>query len=329
MPPSGTEAVEIPPRLERWLLAADEPSVRLRVLTELRGRPASHPAVVAARRAIGRRGWAAAILAEQLPGGQWLTPGTSERELYVPKYLATNWRLLVLAELGASGRDPRVAKAVRLFLRRFGNPKSDSLGGAESHLCFTGNAARLLLRLGYGSLPAVRRSIDWLVRAQKTDGGWHCFPSRTGTLDGWEALGAFAAIPAPERSPAVTRAIERGAEFYLSRALLREGPPYPPWYRLHFPNHYYYDLLVGLDLLTQLGYAGDRRLRAPVRRLTSMRDAAGRWTLDGLHPDLGATAYDIRAPFYPMAIEPPGRPSRWLTTTALTVLDRVGRASAG
>src|SRR3989442_2880155 len=42
-------------------------------------------------------------------------------------------------------------------------------------------------------------------------------------------------------------AVELGAEYYLGKELHKQGGEYPPWYRFHYPVHYYYDLLVGLD----------------------------------------------------------------------------------
>ncbi|MGB6501267.1 MAG: hypothetical protein WBG19_07710 [Thermoplasmata archaeon] len=317
----------LPRSVRRWLLKDGDPSVRYRALRDLFDRGDADPELSSARREIGRTGWAAAILADQLPDGQWHTPGTTDRDLYVPKYIATNWCLLVLAELGVSGRDRRIQRAVHLFERRMGGPKG-GFGGRGSELCFTGNAARMLSQFGYLEDPHLRDSLAWLVRRQKPDGGWHCWTSRTGTLDCWEALSAFAAVPPALRTPAIVRSIERGAEFYLSRGLLREGRrPYAPWFRLHFPVHYYYDLLVGLDVLTALGYGRDRRLRGPLDRLEAMRRPDGRWNVDAAHPDLGETTYSPRAPVYPFVLERPGEPSRWITTKALTVLRRAGRVS--
>ncbi len=322
----------VPRGIRNWLLEeAADPSVRYRVLRELLDRPEDDPEVVGARREIGRKGWAAKILGEQHPGGQWATKGTSAYELYRPKYVATNWKLLVLSDLGLTGKNPRVAKAVDLFFRRFSGTKrarfpSGGLGYRGSEVCFTGNAVRMLVRFGYLEDPRVRPAIDWLVRHQKADGGWHCSPSRTGTLDAWEALSAFAALPAGARTTAVERAIERGAGFYLDRGLLREGrAPYPPWTRLHYPVHYYYDVLVGLDTLTALGYGDDRRMRPALDRLERMRNRDGSWTMDALHPDSEDPEYRTRGPFYPLGLEVPGRPSRWITTTALGVLKRAGR----
>ncbi len=316
----------IPPRLRNWLLSKDaDPSVRVHVHRELLGHPEDDPEVVRARKEIGRNGWAAKILGEQHPRGQWATPGTSAFELYRPKYVATNWRLLVLSDLGLTRKNPRVAKAVDLFFRRFSGP-SGGLGYRGSEVCFTGNAVRMLVRLGYEGDPRLGPAIDWLVRHQKSDGGWHCFPSPKGTLDCWEALSAFAAIPPASRTPSVNRAIERGAEFYLERRLFREGrTAYAPWFRLHYPVHYFYDILVGLDVLTSLGYGDDPRMRPALDRLEKMRNPDASWNMDALHPDSEDPQYQTRGPFYPFGLEVPGRPSRWITTTALVALGRAGR----
>src|SRR3970040_506119 len=97
----------LPRKLRRWLLATDaDPSVRHRVLPELLDKPEDPPEVVRARKQVGRKGWAADILRLQHPGGQWDTAGTSARELYRPKYIATNWRLPVLSDRGGHAQHP-------------------------------------------------------------------------------------------------------------------------------------------------------------------------------------------------------------------------------
>src|SRR2546428_6787911 len=103
--------------LRTWLLAKDsDPSVRLRVLRDLLDRPADHPAVVGAQREIGRKGWAAQILRGQHPFGQCENPRTSALDLYRPKYVATNWRLLVLSELCLTNKTCSAPQAIGLLL---------------------------------------------------------------------------------------------------------------------------------------------------------------------------------------------------------------------
>ncbi len=321
--------MSLPRSLRAWLLDKDaDASVRYRVLRDLLDRPEDDGDVRRVRDTIGRKGWAAKILREQHPSGQWSTARTTARDLYVPKYVATNWRLIVLSDLGVPGAHPRIRKALGLQERRWNGwgGRGGVFGGHDSEACITGNAVRYLTRFGRFDHPTVQRSVDWLLDHQKSDGGWHCFRSATGTFDAWEPLAAFAEIPPSKRSAAVQRSIERGAEFFLGRGLLKEGDEeYAPWLRLHYPVHYYYDFLLGLDMLTSLGYADDRRLRPALNRLESMRNPDGSWSMGPLHPDTEDPNYQPRGPMYPLALEVPGKPSRWLTTTALTVLARAGR----
>jgi Prenyltransferase and squalene oxidase repeat len=317
--------VRISPRLRRWLAGRTaDPSVRARFLTEVEHRPPNDPAVRSAVRAIGRDGWAASLLEFQFPDGHWGTPGTTAEQLYRPKYVVTNWLAIVLGDLGMTRADPRIRRTAELILDRWSRRGGD-LSGRTGEICVTGNAVRTLVRFGYLDHPVVQRSIGWIVRTQKPDGGWHCFPSRTGTLDGWEGLAALAEIPASARGPAVQRAIERGAEFYLRRRLMDEGRVrYPPWFRIHYPNHYYYDVLVGLRVLTRLGYGRDRRLRPALRWLLSKRRRDGSWAIDAVHPDLDPDrgGYQFTSIVFPTRLEPPGVPSRWATVEALSVLTR-------
>lgn len=321
--------MRVSPKLNRWLTGPQsDPSVRVRFWTEVEGRSPDDPKVRRARHEIGRTGWAARLLSNQFPDGHWVTSRATAEDLYVPKYIVTNWRVIVLADLGATRSDPRIRRAAQLVLDRWTKP-GWALAGRAGEICITGNAVRTLVRFGYLDHPAVQRSIDWIVRAQKKDGGWHCFPSRTGTLDGWEGLAAFAEIPPSDRSDAVRRSIERGAEFYLERHLMDEGTEsYPPWSRIHYPNHYYYDVLVGLRILTRLGYGRDPRLRRAVRWLKERRREDGTWWIDAIHPDIDPRleGYWPRTPIYPMVLELPGAPSRWATVEALSVLARTGDA---
>jgi hypothetical protein len=313
-----------------WLLEPEQPAVRYRALTDLLGRRESDPDVREARARMPTVGWGAEILAALDSAGWW----AGGQSLYEPKYLATNWRLLVLADLGVRNDVREVRESCELWMAR--SPlKGGGVGGnamGTGHHCYTGNMARALIRFGYGDDPRVRRALEWLVESASPLGGWSCFGSGR-NLDSWEGLGAFAAYPRDRWTAPMQRCVERAAEFFLERELHRQGAPYRPWYRTHYPVHYYYDLLVGLDLLTSLGYADDPRLGHALTWLRKRRRADGRWHLDANHPDLeGATArwyrdHPKRRPI-PFELEPAGRPSKMVTLRALSVLARVGGPSA-
>lgn len=318
--------VELPPELHRWLVEEGDPSSRYFALKELFDRADTDPAVKAVHDRIGSEGWAAKILADQQELGHW-EARHDEEGLYLPKYIATNWRLLVLSDLGMTRADPRISHPVRAMFENWGGGNG-SFGGRGSETCITGNSARMFLRFGYLDAPEVTSSIDWLLKAQKADGGWHCFPSEGGTLDCWEALAAFAALPRERWTDAIRLSVERGTEFYLKRGLLTEtdGSTCAPWRRFHYPHHYYYDMLLGADLMAALGRGADPRLAPVLDEIEDRQNDDGTWNLDAYHPDLDPKdPYHPTGPFYPFSLENRGVPSRWITLLALRTLRRSGR----
>ena len=312
-------------RVLAWLLEEDQPAIRYLTLRDLLHRPRSDPELARAQRAIASTGWAADILALRDPAGWWV----SEESLYRPKYRATNWQLLVLAELGLTRAVRPIRDSCELWMRRFA-ARGGGVGGngvGTAHHCAAGNQARALIEFGYGDDPRVTRTLEWLVATADPKGGWSCF-GRGRNLDSWEGLSALAAYPQGKRTAAMQDAAERGAEFFLERELHRQGARYAPWFRLHYPVHYYYDLLVGLDVLTRLGFTDDPRLGFALDFLRKKRRPDGRWNLDAVHPDVeGSIAKWFREhPGQrpePLAFETPGAPSKMVTLRALRVLDRV------
>ncbi len=301
-----------------WLLEEDQPSIRYLALTQLCEEVQDNPEVQAAKELASEKGWAADILAEQKEGGWWI----KERSLYRPKYTATNWMLLILSDLGLGREDPRIRKACEIWIERFS--KSDGGFGTDtmkkSELCLVGNTARALVRFGYADHARVRSAFQWLVKNQKENGGWHCW-GKNGVIDAWEGMSAFAAYPRAKWTQSMKRAVERGAEFYLERKLHKQGARYGLWYRFHYPIHYYYDVLVGLDFMTSLGYGSDKRLEDTVSLLKEKQRPDGRWHLDAIHPDPEGPRYARRA--IPSGLERPGEPSKMITLRAMTVLKRL------
>jgi hypothetical protein len=307
-----------------WLLEDDQPSVRFRTLTELLGRKESDPEVREAKAMILKKGWAADILSERKPGAGWVDSSSQ----YQPKYTSTHWKMLVLSDMGLTVDEPVTLEICEFWMKGFA-AKGGFLGGSSKgtpHYCISANMARALIRFGYGDDPRVVRTLEYLVGTADPKGGWSCF-GKGRNLDSWEALSAFAVYPRSKWTTAMRSCVEKGAEFFLERELHRQGDRYSPWYRFHYPVHYYYDILVGLDFMTSLGYAKDPRLGYALSLLREKRRPDGRWNLDAIHPDIeGKMALWFEEhPRYkqtPWGIETPGKPSKMITLTALEVLKR-------
>lgn len=318
-----------------WLLGEDQPAVRYYTLVDILGHKENDPIAREAYSKISRKGWGRDILNLQKPEGFWEPRKPSWRKnilgwiefLYRPKFMATNWRALVLADLGLTSNDERIKRIANLFFT-YKLQLGSSFNFFTEEACIVGNTARMLTRFGYSDDYRVKKLYDRLLEDQREDGGWNCFSSDRGTLDNWEPLAAYNALPKQKRTKKIDRSIGKGAEFYLERRLFEEGrSKYAPWFRFHYPNHYYYDILIGLDMLTNLGYADDRRLDAALKILKERRQSDGTWLLDRVHPDLGPgiveSSFAIDKSPKPFALEEVGKPSKWITLTALRILKRV------
>jgi hypothetical protein len=319
-------------RVLDWLLEPSQPSIRYLTLTQVMGQRASDPDVRAARKAIRQDPWVREILSRRNPGGWWLR----DRHPLYPQFLSTAWNMLALADLGATRAIPEVAASCEYWLAKTPlNGSGVTVNGRRApiqHACYAGNMVRALIQFGYGDDPRVRKGLEWLVRTAHPKGGWSCWnfgdgPGKGRNLDGWEELSAFVPYPRSKWTPAMKACVGRGAEYFLEKELHDPNAPYPPRYRFHWPVHYFYDVLVGLELLTGLGYVDDPRLGFALDLLNSKRRPDGRWNLDADHPDDPAyEKYFAEHPdkrFVPLSFEKAGRPSKMITLRALAVLARV------
>jgi len=170
-----------------WLVGSEVPSVRYLTLRDLLGRPENDPDVVVARKRIASWSPIEELLAEQQPNGYWGEP----EDVYWPKWRATVWPLILLAEMGVPGELSAVKRSCEYFLRimvaqdRSWPPPDLSEKDGQGQWpawrsvwepCVTGNMARTLTVLGFGEDRRVRDMFEWLVRTQLPDGGWNCEP---------------------------------------------------------------------------------------------------------------------------------------------------------
>src|SRR5437879_4707088 len=175
------------------------------------------------------------------------------------------------------------------------------------------------VKAAHSTIPRVGWAHD-LLRTQKPKGYWEAHEPRT--VREWVNFLRF---------PLYNSSIWKG--IVLSDLGLTATDPrvrrYAPWFRFHYPIHYFYDVLVGLDVMTQLGFADDRRLGPALKILKNKRQPDGSWLLDAVHPDMvpGAGSVPYMKKHKRFTLEAPGKPSKWITLTALRVLRRVEDAS--
>lgn len=349
-----TRAVRIPRQTIRWLLEKKEPSIRYYTLTKIIGKSERDAEVQEARAQIGRRGWAAQILARQNERTWWDNPS----HCYIPKYTSCVWNLIALADLGAARGDVRIGRACEHFMRLHNVGSGGfSLRPAGSdkfgpHVCLTGNMVASLSRLGYGGDARLQRAADWLVGQQLPDGGWNCyakFGSKHGSFKSTiEPLWGLAEVLKLDHRSEWKKSAEKGAGFLLRHRLYRSESTGSvvmlDFTKLHYPLHYHYDILQGLRVLCDLGAKDDRRLDDPLRLLLSKRTPQGRWLLEGVyrgwtHPQ-SADGDQVERPEEKevvekgwgkgrtLQLEEVGEPSKWITMQAIIALSGFSRAAS-
>jgi hypothetical protein len=134
---------------------------------------------------------------------------------------------------------------------------------------------------------------------------------------------ALARIPPGRRTPPVTRAIDAGVSFLLSRDPatadypMGYGNPNPngSWFRMGFPSGYVTDVLQVLEALCEAGSAGDPRLGPAIDWLLAQQDDRGRWANRYAYAGKLIVDIDIQ-----------GQPSRWVTLRACRVLRAVAQS---
>jgi hypothetical protein len=309
----------IPPPVLDWLLDPAHPSSRYLAMCALLGRPEADPDVAAARQAILDAPPARTILDAQYPAGYWVKPDRG----YSPRYKATIWQLLFLADLGA----PRTGAIARgcdhvlsTALRR-----GQQLFSAHEHStgiypCLNGNLLRTLCHFGYGEHPHMVGVALALAR-HVVRLGWACPRNATNPRERrtWQpcvwgcvkVLRSLAAMPEGRREPAVQRALDAGVQFLLGHDLTSDLRPAlvdtpSHWLRFSFPLGDDSDLLEALLALREVGTAAVPPGATQV--VLDKRDSEGRWLLERTLPNMWASFGKA------------GHPNRWVTIRAYEVL---------
>jgi hypothetical protein len=316
-----------------WLLETDNPSVRYFTLTGILEESPSDKEVVTSKAGIMETGMVPDILGKQNPDGYWGDP----KKFYTEKYTGTVWQLMILAELGAGGNNPQIARACEFILEHsqesvsggFSAYRSEKSGGGLPGYvipCLTGNLVWSFIRLGYPDDWRIRKGIDWINTYQRFDDGDTALPKGL-PYDRYEmcwgkhschmgvvkALKALAEIPVQLRTDATQKTINQGVEYLLNHHIYKKSHDYtsvskPGWLKLGFPLMYQTDILEILLILAKLN-CRDERMKDAVDTVLSKQGPQGRWNLENSYNGKFLTN-----------IEKKGKPSKWITLNALRVL---------
>ena len=195
---------------------------------------------------------------------------------YWPKWDGPWWHMLLLHEVGETGRIPRsaaeaMAAAIDRLLHVFPIHPGDAPAGHDPQRdvachCALGCMLPVLAACGIDvdrALPWVK---PWFVRYQMADGGLtcderaylvagECPSSMVGTVAPFEAM-----LLGSERTAEQRAFLDRAASFLIERALIEGSPTAhnaaerdaaPAWRQPCFPRFYFYDVLRGLAALVR------------------------------------------------------------------------------
>ena len=303
-----------PQTLLPWLLAARTPSIRYLALRQLLGRPATNPEVRVAREDMEAEGPIPLILAGQGEDGHW----RHERSYYTPKYTATHWSLVLLAELAADQGTPGLRRGAAFMLSTTAAELRHNLTqGKHGQACFWGNLLRYALQGGLHADPTLAQIVEYLVgEAQQ---GWAC-PWNDGLPCAWgaaRALWGLAALKGQQVGRTRT-AIDRGLAFLLEEHDLTQGnyptpgKAHPLWRRLSFPLFYQADILFVLRVVAELGALQRPGAQEALAWLRGQRRPDGRWR--------GTAPFKRRT--WPILLDDQEEVDRWVSCHAAWVLQR-------
>ncbi len=291
-----------------WLLEKRDPAVRAATLRNVLDRS---PRDVELREAQTRAMASppiSTILRHQGAEGRWNSGH------YSPKYTSSHWSMLLLAEYGIDGSDPRVRLGARRILEDLAAGKAGMgwvLDRDHGASCYTASVIRYVSAAGYGTDPRVEPLVQRLARdAKKYDAACWINGEQPCAWGYARLVWGLAALPEAARTREVERAIRRGVEFLLSYKVDRGAYPTATttsylWRQLSFPLFYQADVLFVLRALDAADALDDPRAQSSIAWLLARQDERGRWG--------GRAPYADRMPSRIDA-------SKWVTLHAITLL---------
>jgi hypothetical protein len=293
-----------------WLLERSDPAVRAQTLRSLLDKGPRDPDLREAQQRAMNAPPISTILRRQKPDASW--PGAN---LWGPKYEATHWVNLLLAEYGVDPTDPRVRRAARYVLEELGTPGHGGMDWVFNRdhgaSCLVGSVVRYVAMAGYGDDERLEPLVQRLLRdSKKFDAACWINGEQPCAWGYARLIWGLAALPESARTREVQRTLGRGVEFLLSYKVERgryptDTAPSYLWRQLSFPLFYQADVLFVLRALDAAGAIDDDRAQPAIGWLLARQDARGRWG--------GRAPYVARMPSRVDA-------SKWVTLQACTIL---------
>lgn len=283
------------------LLNDADPCVRYRTLVDVCGVSPTSPEVTQLRALIPASDRASKLLSPHTTGH---APGIYS------KFTGAHWTLASLADLGYPPGDPAllplrdqvcdfwltpdhtrervVPKEAPAYKSYPGVPIID--GRPRRCASQEGNALYAVLALGLADERADRLAAN-LARWQWPDGGWNCDRKTSAHTSSFhESLLPLRGLAWHARvtgSATSRQAAERTAEFFLERRLFRRQRDgaviHESFTKLHYPAYWYYDVLIALKVMAEVGYLNDPRCAEALDLLEGKRLPDGGWRAEGKH----------------------------------------------
>jgi hypothetical protein len=260
----------------RLLLEAQEPIIRLKVLSQVLNRSSSSADYQKAKKELTASQTIQRLLGDRKDDGEIA---------YHPydKWFGAHWILSILADLGYPEGDESLIPLLEQsysWLLSHEHEKQILIINGRVRRCASqeGNCIYYSLALGIAD-KRTEELANQLIKWQWEDGGWNCDKrpeavksSFHETLIPTRGLARYAKVSG---DPKAWAAVTRAAEVFLKRHMfkkLSDGQPMDDnFMKLHYPSYWHYDILFGLKVMAEAGFIDDPRCIEALEILESKR----------------------------------------------------------
>lgn len=330
-----------------WLLEKDNPMVKCNTLIELLGRRLNERHV---KETLGRMMVSPPIiniLRKQNKDGGFLRDSyvkryglQSARFGYLPKYKATIWQAIFLAQAGIPKDDPHIKALGEYILKNTYDKKNGFLFKGDVGVCLNSNMIWALCNFGFEDHPEIKKAFDFQVHYQRfDDGAWippkewpysgkqgHCWGPLSCYIGITQFVRAMTVVPSSFWSKDAFKAKESAIKFLVSHGVIRRRwvwkfskslPCYKshrtePDLRLQAPLTFGSDPIEVTTNLLKLGVKYTE-LDEAINYVLSKQNQRGRWILERVPSSMYGCWGKV------------GTENKWITFRALRMLRLAGR----